>query len=453
MKTEVILIFDIGKTNKKVLLFNRDLKIVFEKEEKFDEITDDDGFACDDISKIENWILSTCSEFLDNKEFNVRGINFTTYGATLMYVNKSGQRLTPVYNYLKPMPEGIVEPLYEKYGGIEEFSRKTASPALGMLNSGLQALWLKKAKGSIFEETHTILHFPQYLSFLLTGEISSEHTSIGCHTALWDFDQMKYHDWVSDEEMPLPDPVPLDSTFPAVKIRSDVPVGIGIHDSSASLAPYFGQSENAFILISTGTWCINMNPFNYSPLTSKELEQDCLAYMSVKQKPVKSSRFFLGHIHDVNVDHLIKYFNVGKDQYKSVSPDQDMLDRLMKEEDPHRSFFSEGIPEDYVDKRINLSMFENFIEAYHRLMIDLVNRTAESIDLVIEEGDTTRDIYITGGFAKNPIFVKLLASRYSGKNVYTSEIANATSLGAALVVWNTMGMEGEPEIDLGLKKI
>jgi len=63
-----------------------------------------------------------------------------------MYLDRQGNPLTPVYNYLKPMPEGIVEDLYESHGGIDEFCRKTASPALGMLNSGLQALWLKKTR-------------------------------------------------------------------------------------------------------------------------------------------------------------------------------------------------------------------------------------------------------------------------------------------------------------------
>jgi sugar (pentulose or hexulose) kinase len=56
MNKEVIAIFDIGKTNKKFLLFDKKLKIVHEAEEKFEEIKDDDGFACDDIEKIENWM-------------------------------------------------------------------------------------------------------------------------------------------------------------------------------------------------------------------------------------------------------------------------------------------------------------------------------------------------------------------------------------------------------------
>ena len=65
MKETVIAIFDIGKTNKKLLLFNEDLKVVSETEQKFPEIKDDDGFECDDIDLIENWIkesvIKTCT--------------------------------------------------------------------------------------------------------------------------------------------------------------------------------------------------------------------------------------------------------------------------------------------------------------------------------------------------------------------------------------------------------
>ena len=198
MVTEVILVFDIGKTNKKALLFDRNLQVVLEEEDKFEETVDDDGFACDDIEKIEKWVLGSTRKYIDDPAFEVKAINFTTYGATLMYLDKDGKRLTPVYNYLKPLPEGVAEKVYDAYGGWEEFCRKTASPILGMLNSGINALWLKMHKPHVFEKAAHILHFPQYLSYLLTGRIASEHTSIGCHTAMWDFDQMCYHEWLDD---------------------------------------------------------------------------------------------------------------------------------------------------------------------------------------------------------------------------------------------------------------
>jgi sugar (pentulose or hexulose) kinase len=451
MNRDVILIFDIGKTNKKILLFDHELKVLHEEETVFGEIPDDDGFEGDDIEKLEAWILAGCRKYLGDPGYSVRGINFTTYGATLMYLDGEGNRLSPVYNYLKPMPEGIVEPVYEKYGGKDEFCRQTASPALGMLNSGFQALWLKETKPGIFEKVDSILHFPQYLSNLLTGKRGSEHTSIGCHTALWDFDRMQYHDWTRMLGNVLPHPGPVETTHPSSRFGRSVPVGIGIHDSSSSLVPYFMKSDEPFILVSTGTWCISMNPFNHSPLTPDQLKQDCLAYLSVQQKPVKSSRLFLGHIHDVNVKRLARAFGLEEGAYRQVVPDYDLLDSLKKRNRGKRIFFSQGVPAGYTDESVRPEDFRNFGEAYHQLMADLVDLAAGSINLITGDDDRTRNLYITGGFSKNPLFLKGIARRYPGKKVYTSDIPNATSLGAALVLWKALDPGRIGEVDLGLK--
>jgi len=453
MKKELILIFDIGKTNKKILLFDRELKIIHEEETVFKEIPDDDGFKGDDIERLEQWILDACTRYIKDDHFVLRGINFTTYGASLMYLDDKGKRLTPVYNYLKPMPEGVVEPLYNSSGGEAEFCRKTASPSLGMLNSGFQALWLKKMKAEIFSQVISILHFPQYLSHLLTGKVSSEHTSIGCHTGLWDFDRMAYHPWTKQLGAILPEPETVETTYASTLFDTSVPVGIGIHDSSSSLVPYFMNSQDEFILVSTGTWCISMNPFNSDPLTADELKKDCLSYMSIRQKPVKSSRLFLGRIHDVNVEHLNKLFRVDGSAYKTISLNEAMIRALIRKSKGRRVFFCEGIPEDCIDLSIGKERFSSFEEAYYQLVIDLVDLTKESIDLIIAQEDNTKSIYISGGFSKNPIFLKLIASQFPEKRVYTSEVANATSLGAALVLWKGIDSRFNPAIDLGLKSI
>ncbi len=308
MKEPVIAIFDIGKTNKKLLLFNPDLRIVSETEQRFAEIRDDDGFECDDIDLIETWIKDSVTRLVKSDRYELRAVNFTTYGATVVYLDDKGKRLTPVYNYLKPMEERISENLYKKYGGRDEFCRRTASPALGMLNSGLQPLWLKAEKPEIYDKIHTILHFPQYLSYTLTGKIYSEHTSIGCHTALWDFDNMNYHPWINAAGLKMPEPVPVETVNELEIEGRKIMVGIGIHDSSASLAPYFSGSNGKFLLLSTGTWCINMNPFNTERLTAEQLDRDCLCYLSITRQPVKSSRFWLGHLHETAVDRISLHF-------------------------------------------------------------------------------------------------------------------------------------------------
>ena len=450
MKEKVIAVFDVGKTNKKLLLFDYSLKLVLEQEIRVAEKRDDDGFECDNIELIEKWIRESINKLVHSEKYDLTALNFATYGATIVYLDANGQRITPVYNYLKPIDEKIPERLYRRYGGQDEFCRRTASPALGMLNSGIQILWLKTAKPEVFSKVRYILHFPQYLSYLISGKICSEHTSIGCHTGLWDFDNMKYHQWVTDQELDLPEPVPV-GTFTEVVIDGKrIKVGIGIHDSSSSLAPYFTGNKGKFLLISSGTWCINMNPFNNEKLSVEQLDNDCLCYMSVARQPVKSSRLFLGNMHETGVKMLNDHFRTTEDFYKNVKYDQDLI-KMLKDRysGDRRAFFNSGPGLREFKERIDLFDFKSFDEGYHQLMSELSDLTYEAISLILPDKDDTENLYITGGFAKNKIFLKLIAKSFLSKKVYTSEISNSTALGAALVIYQSIS-DKQPELNLGL---
>lgn len=434
MKETVTAVYDIGKTNKKIILFNEDFKLVSEIEEKFAEILDDDGFECDDIERIELWIKDSLGKLVHSDKYDLKAVNFTTYGATLVYLDENGKRLTPVYNYLKPLDEKISESLYKRHGGRDEFCRRTASPALGMLNSGLQPLWLKATKPEVFARIKYILHFPQYLSYIITGKIYSEHTSIGCHTALWDFDNMDYHPWVKIQGLNLPSPVPVETLNEIEFEGKKLLVGIGIHDSSSSLAPYFLSSEGKFLLISTGTWCINMNPFNTEKLTSDQLDMDCLCYMSITRQPVKSSRLFLGHLHETVLKEICIHFGKPDDYYKKIKADKQFSAHLKSKFNGKKVFFQTGPYSRDLKEYIDMYEFSTFEEAYYQLMNELGDLTIEAINLILPYADDTENIYLTGGFSKNELFQNVISGAYPEKSVYTSEIANGSALGAALVV-------------------
>jgi hypothetical protein len=215
------------------------------------------------------------------------------------------------------------------------------------------------------------------------------------------------------------------------------------------MAPYIMQSREKFILVSTGTWCINMNPFNYEPLTYEQLENDCLCYMSVSQKPVKSSRLFMGRIHDVNVERLATHFDVAGEYYKKVQLDRELLSKVSFAD---KIFFNGGIPDDLVDTRVDLSGFGTFEAAYHQLMADLSGLCKASIDLIIPARDDVDSLYVSGGFARSELFVRMLATRYPDKKIFTTDIDNSTALGAAYMVYGEFGSSQVPEIDLGFRQ-
>jgi sugar (pentulose or hexulose) kinase len=414
MKTPTIAIFDIGKTNKKLFLFNENYEIVYEKSTQFDETTDEDGDPCEDVELLSKWVLDTFEEVSQNPDFEIKALNFSTYGASLVHLDSEGKVIAPLYNYLKPYSEELKKQFYDTYGGEQVFARKTASPVLGNLNSGMVLYRLKYEKLSLFAQIQYSLHLPQYISFLFTGKFYSDITSIGCHTNLWDFEENQYHEWVEKEGVaeklsPLtPDGGTCLLQFPHRGLG-----GFGLHDSSAALIPYLATFKGQkFVLISTGTWCITLNPFNHTPLTDEELSQDCLIYLQYTSDPVKASRLFAGYEHEQIIKQLSEQFQKPLDYYKTVK---------------------------FNSKYIEIFNDDEYEPAYHQLILNLVNKQVISTKLVLNDS-LVKKLFVDGGFGKNEIYMNLLAKAFPEMEVYAASVAQATSLGAALAIhedWNT----------------
>lgn len=431
----VVAIFDIGKTNKKVFLFDENYRIVWEKSTNLEETVDEDGFPCEDINTLKNWILDRLSDLKKLSEYKLRAINFSTYGASFVYVDEEGNPLTPLYNYLKPYPEELKESFYAKYKGKKKFAVKTASPVLGSLNSGMQIYRLKEEQPEVFEKVKYCLHLPQYLSSLSTHQYFTDITSIGCHTGLWNFKKMKCHKWLTTEEIidKLP---PIHNVEVTLKIENEISVGIGLHDSSAAIIPYMLNFTEPFVLLSTGTWSISMNPFNDTSLTPEELQKDCLCYLQYKQKPVKSARLFSGNEHEIQTKKIAKHFRLHEDFYKEITYNKDIIDDLkitnFKEGSLNTNTYIEKCP---FGKR-NLNSFKNYEVAYHQLIVDLVHQQKLSTQLVIHNSPVKK-VFVDGGFSKNSIFMNLLAQAFPEMEVYAASMAQASALGAALAIHNS----------------
>jgi sugar (pentulose or hexulose) kinase len=86
-------------------------------------------------------------------------------------------------------------------------------------------------------------------------------------------------------------------------------------------------------------------------------------------------------------------------------------------------------------------------------MVDLTRQVVHSIGLIVSEVDSTKHLYITGGFARNPIFRTILCLAFPDKQVFTSEVDNASSLGAALVMSDKIWKGAADHFDLGLSEV
>ena len=428
----VVAVFDVGKTNKKLLLFNEDYHIVYERSARFTEVEDEDGFPCENLQRLRQSVFESLCEVLQDERFEVAAVQFATYGASWVYLAADGEPLTALYNYLKPFPEALQQKFYQSYGGAAQFSAETASPVLGSLNSGLQLYRIRHEQPQVFNNIEYALHLPQYLSYLLTQQPATDITSIGCHTGLWSFPKNTYHQWVDEEQLlqKFPPIFPGTQTFPAAN-GAPYCVGIGLHDSSAALIPYLVSFKEPFLLLSTGTWCISLAPFNRSALTAQELALDCLCYLQYSGRPVKAARLFAGSWHEAGVKRIAAYFNTSSLFYKSIDFDPGWCD----EHKPVPNL-TQAVIEDVFAAR-ELSLFNNATQAYHQLIRDLVCQQQLSSRLVLTQ-DVKR-IFVDGGFSDNRVYMNMLSAAFPGVEVFAASMAQASALGSALAIhahWN-----------------
>ena len=439
MQIPVIAIFDVGKTNKKLLLFNERYQKVYEETVQLKESVDEDGDACENLGALTDWVRDSFNKILQLPAYEIKAINFSGYGASFVHIMEEGEAVLPLYNYLKPYPQNVRDEFYTTYGGELKIAKETASPVAGNLNSGLQLYRIKKQQPATFKKIYASLHLPQYLSFLITGQQFSDITSVGCHTSLWNFETRQYHFWVTNEGIDKK-LAPIKNGDEIVEVTHDghqLIAGIGLHDSSAALIPYLLNFIEPFVLISTGTWCISLNPFNNDALTEDELHNDCLCYIQYQGLPVKANRLFAGYEHEQQVIKLAAYFLKPPDYYKQVNYDETIFIKLNGQPVATNSISQFAM--------LDIDSFLNYEEAYHQLMINIICRQVASTQMILK-GTGVKRIFVDGGFSNNSIYMNLLAQAFAGIEIFAASMPQATAMGTALAIhakWNKHSIPGD----------
>ena len=425
------LVFDVGKTNQKYFLFDPTYNILKREKVTIPKIKDEDGHPAEDIKGIVLWMKKSFDFLLDSDAFEIETVSFSGFGATLVHLDENGVVVAPVYDYHKSVAEDTFDGFYHLYGPEATFATRTGSKNLNLLNSGKQLYWLKHRRPHIFKKIRYSLHLPQYMSYIFTGERYTEFTSIGCHTDLWDFEKNQYHHWVKNEGIDrlFPPLVQTQKTVTKSIRERKIKFGIGIHDSSSALLTYLLRGKESFILLSTGTWCINFNPFSDgSVFDQKQIEAGATAYMRIDGSPVKSSRLFLGEEHRLKVENLIQQFNKPPFYHRKL----EWNPRIAKELKTDKNCFRWKYLDNAMTPMQEQLDFPNFEVAYYQLLKELIDLLKIQIDVICNA--LPQKIYVDGGFSDNKIFLALLKREFPHQKIKAKPASYACALGAAQLI-------------------
>lgn len=292
-----IAVLDIGKTNAKVVVLDCATGEEIAERRTPNRVLPGPPYPHYDIEALWEFALQALSDFAQHSGFDA--ISITTHGASAVLLDAEGGLALPALDYEHEYPENI----RRAYQTIRPPFSETFSPSLsGGLNVGAQLHYQKTAFPEALARTRTILTYPQYWAFRLTGVAANEVTSLGCHTDLWLPREGAYSplvDTLGIRDLMAPVHSAFETLGPLlpgiaaqIGLTKAIPVHCGIHDSNASLLAHLVGREPPFAVVSTGTWVINFAVGG--DLDHLDPQRDALANVDAYGRAVPSSRFMGG---------------------------------------------------------------------------------------------------------------------------------------------------------------
>lgn len=468
--TRFVAVIDIGKTNKKIHVYDESLGLVDSRSRSFESV-EQDGVPWIPSGEVEEWLLDNLSAL--GSRYDIGMISITTHGATFACVDESGELAIPIIDYTHEPGDAFHDEFYERCGSRTDLQRETATLVLPALVNVAQGVYfLQKTRPDEWSRVKHILFYPQYLAFRLTGRIAADFTYVACHTYLFDFQAMGYSAVADRLEIRglLPPSIEDAGTIlgrldPAIAGRTGLspttPVTLGVHDSNSSLLPYLlKKTGEDFIVNSTGTWCVAMHPEERVVFAEEEIGKAVFYNMSALRKPVKTSILMGGLEFDTYTSVLKRRF--GLREFPDFDPKiyRDVVqqarefilpavvrgtgqfpDSVARVIDHDESFLLEEIQS---GTRVP-ELFSNARRALAVLNLSLAIQTITALERVgLAPGVT---VYTEGGFRSNRDYNALLATLAPESVFKLSGIAEATSFGAALL--GRAALEGRPSAELG----
>ena len=288
------LVLDIGKTRSKLLLLDRAGEVVA-RSDHAGATRRGDAWAALDTEGVAAWLQDALAGLGPLRARLARAV-VSAHGAAFAAVD-DGRLAWPVPDYEFEGFDERAPDWAQQIGSFDE----THSPDLPRgLNGATQLDWLERHAPAAFARGQ-LMPYAQYWAWWLCGVASSEVSSLGCHTHLWNptagtFSQLAQRRGWAERFAPLRRAwEPLGPVRSELAQRLGLPAGllvhVGAHDSNACLARYL-RSHPRLTLVTTGTWVVVMAPGGPERRLDAALDQLC--NVSVRHERVPTGRFMGG---------------------------------------------------------------------------------------------------------------------------------------------------------------
>jgi L-fuculokinase len=418
-----VAVLDIGKTNTKLVVFDRAGRLVAERSQASAPLAPDGQWPYLRLDTERAWAFYLSALKDVGAQFPIEAISVAAHGAAGVLVTDESVALPPVdYEF-----DGFAK-VDAEYNALRPPFEETLAPNLPRgLNLGRQVFYLERSFPEVFTRSRAFLAWPQYWSWRLSGIMASEVTSIAAHGDLWRPKEGRLSSMVERLGWKRLFP-PLHRAWetlgpikPAVAAVTGLPERVGVvcgaHDSNASLVPHLAARSDPFTVVSTGTWAILMAVGGKGRLDPKA---DMLCNVDVRGDPVPTARFMGG-----------REFAVLAGNEPAEATEADIAAIVASGVLAIPAFSDQGGPFAGRKGRIEGEAPQTpaLRTALATLYVALM--TAHMLDRLEAPGD----LIVEGGFNRSPAFAAVLSGLMPGRNVVVAPTSGAAEGAAMLASW------------------
>jgi sugar (pentulose or hexulose) kinase len=416
-----VAVIDIGKSNAKLALVDLETAAEISVRKMLNRPRAEGPYPHHDVDALWAFILSGLAAL--GGERKIDAICVTTHGATAALLGAEGGLALPILDYEHDGPDS----LRAEYEAVRPPFGETGSPALPIgLNLGAQLFWQSRAFADAFAGVKTILMYPQYWAYRLTGVAASEATSLGCHTDLWNPKAGRFSSMVErlgwlklfpplraarDVLGPLAPEVARETGLDA-----STPVLCGIHDSNASLLPHLISRSQPFAVVSTGTWVVAMAVGGTK--VALDPTRDTLINVNALGDPVPSARFMGGREYEILMGNESPAWSEA-DVAFAIEKGIMLLPSVQQGSGPFPRMQSRWIAPGEISPRQQAVAAAFYLALMTETCLGLIGASGE--------------IIVEGPFAANTLYLDMLAAATGRPVLPQTGQATGTSTGAALL--------------------
>jgi sugar (pentulose or hexulose) kinase len=419
----IVAVFDVGKTNLKVLLSTDDGHPV-DQLSRPNDASGREPYLAIDIEAIEAWFLEAVADL--GRRHPIDAIIATGHGCASILCDDAGPVL-PMMDYEAPCPAWVDEAYRAEWPGYGEVACMIGP---GAMRPAKQMLWQSIAFPEAFAKARYCLTTSQYLAFRLGGRPAAEISQMAAQCHLWNVPGGTLSSIVQRRGWAYLFPSfaragdVLGTLSPALCERTGLALTTkilcGVHDSNANLFRYKAAGLADRDVFSTGTWMIGFS--RDKPVEILDERRAMVCNLDVDGEPVVSTLTMTGREYAL----IAGAGDVPDDAVMAAIPGLIArgtlaLPSFVEDDGPFpgssRAGRVEGPPPgNPAERRALAALYAAF-----------------TADLCLDSLQSGSPVVVDGGFAANQPFGRILAALRPSQPVAMSRARDGTALGAALL--------------------